>query len=173
MPTLAVTLVGADRRGIIAAVTRALADLEGNVEDSSMTILRGHFAMSLVVVAPCTAEEVGRALHAVVDPLGLTVTVAELPPEEECGDEPAAHVVLAVHGADRLGLVARFMAVVAGHGGNVTDLTTRLADGLYVVVADIDLPQGADQGALDADVRVAADELGVDAFVRSGDADLL
>ena len=172
MSTLAVTLVGADSPGIIAAVTRALADLGGNVEDSSMTILRGHFAMGLVVVAPVGAAEVERALHPVVGPFELTLTVAEVAPEQEY-EEPAAHVVLAVHGADRLGLVARFMAVVAQHGGNVTDLTTRLADGLYVVVADIDLPQGADPAALDADVRVAADELGVDAFLRSGEADLL
>ena len=42
--SFAITVVGHDRPGIIAEVTGALADLGGNLEDSSMTLLRGHFA---------------------------------------------------------------------------------------------------------------------------------
>jgi glycine cleavage system transcriptional repressor len=42
---IAVTLIGSDRPGIIAAVAAALADVGGNIEDSSMRILRGRFAM--------------------------------------------------------------------------------------------------------------------------------
>ena len=48
----AVTAVGADRPGIVAAVTGAFVDHGCNLEDSSMTILRGQFAMMLVVDAP-------------------------------------------------------------------------------------------------------------------------
>ena len=39
--SLAVTVLGHDRPGIIAEVTGALAALGGNLEDSSMTLLRG------------------------------------------------------------------------------------------------------------------------------------
>ena len=45
---LAVTVIGRDRPGIIADTTGLLADLGANLEDSSMTLLRGHFAMVLV-----------------------------------------------------------------------------------------------------------------------------
>ena len=41
---VAVTAVGADRPGIVAAVSRALYDVGGNIEDSRMAILGGHFA---------------------------------------------------------------------------------------------------------------------------------
>ena len=48
MSLLAVTVIGHDRPGIIADVTGRLADLGINLEDSTMTLLRGHFAMTLV-----------------------------------------------------------------------------------------------------------------------------
>ena len=43
---------GADRPGIVAAVTGVLVEHGGNLEDTSMTILGGHFAMMLVVAVP-------------------------------------------------------------------------------------------------------------------------
>ena len=48
MSLLAVTLIGQDRPGIIADATSALAELGGNLEDSTMTSLRGHFTMVLL-----------------------------------------------------------------------------------------------------------------------------
>ena len=44
----AVTVIGHDRPGIIADVTEILAGLGLNLTDSTMTRLRGHFAMTLV-----------------------------------------------------------------------------------------------------------------------------
>ena len=38
---VAVTAIGADRPGIVAAVTGVLVEHGANIEDSSMTILRG------------------------------------------------------------------------------------------------------------------------------------
>ena len=52
MSHVAVTAVGADRPGIVAGVTKVLFDQGCNLEDTSMTILRGHFAMMLVVDVP-------------------------------------------------------------------------------------------------------------------------
>ena len=44
----AVTVLGHDRPGIIAATTAGLAGLGLNIEDSTMTLLRGHFSMMLL-----------------------------------------------------------------------------------------------------------------------------
>ena len=49
MPTLAVSAVGLDRPGIIAGVAERLAAHGANITDSRMAILRGHFAMTLIV----------------------------------------------------------------------------------------------------------------------------
>ena len=77
-----------------------------------------------------------------------------------------------MHGADRLGIVAAVTRVVAAAGGNITDLTTRLTGPLYVLVAEVDLPDGrADD--LRARLTEAADELGVDVTLRRAESEIL
>ena len=48
MNELAITVVGQDRTGIVADVSGVLAGLGLNLTDSTMTLLRGHFAMTLI-----------------------------------------------------------------------------------------------------------------------------
>ena len=77
----ALSAIGRDRPGIVAAVSEALLAHSVNIEDSQMTILRGHFTMMLVVAVPGDAD-VGalRAdLDAVRAQLGLeALTLGEL-----------------------------------------------------------------------------------------------
>ena len=53
-------------------------------------------------------------------------------------------------------------AEVAKVGGNITDLTTRLAGELYVLVAEVDLPPSADASTLTESLRAVATDLGVE-----------
>ena len=71
-----------------------------------------------------------------------------------------------MHGADRLGIVARLAGVIAEAGGNITDLTTRLSGGLYVLLAEVDLPASAVVDALRERLADVSAELGVDAGLR-------
>lgn len=170
MPLLAVTVLGHDRPGIIADVTGALAELGGNLEDSSMTLLRGHFAMTLVVTGEAGSAEVQSRLEPLLH--DLTVSVRPLP---DAGDLPEAGspYVLTVHGSDRAGIVSSITRVVASYGGNITDLTTRLAGGLYVLVAEVDLPLDADVDSLSRALTEVAHELGVGASLRPAETDVL
>ncbi|WP_182525949.1 glycine cleavage system protein R [Nocardioides dongkuii] len=169
---LAATVLGHDRPGIIAETTAILAGLGLNLEDSSMTLLRGHFAMTLVCSGPVPAAEVEAALAPLADDGTLVVTVREVPTE----DVPATRGtswVLTVHGGDRPGIVSAVAAEVARVGGNITDLTTRLAGELYLLVAEIDLPADVDVEAVGAAIRAAGEELGVGATLRPAEADEL
>jgi glycine cleavage system transcriptional repressor len=74
--------------------------------------------------------------------------------------------LVTVHGADRLGIVARLASVIAQAGGNITDLTTRLSGALYVLLAEVDLPRSADVAALQARLAEVSAELGVDTSMR-------
>ena len=56
MNELAITVIGRDRPGIVADVAEALARLGANLTDSTMTRLRGHFAMTLICAGPAAAE---------------------------------------------------------------------------------------------------------------------
>ena len=72
-----VTVLGRDRPGIVADTTAALARLGGNLEDSTMTLLRGHFAMLLLVQTPATTTEVEAALADLAADGVLAVDVRE------------------------------------------------------------------------------------------------
>lgn len=169
MTQLAITVLGHDRPGIIAETTRALADLGVNIEDSTMTLLRGHFAMVLVTDGAAAVAEIEERLVPLTVDGTLTVSVREVPKEPE--PSGGAAYLLSVHGGDRPGIVSALVGEVARVDGNITDLTTRLAGGLYVLTAECNLPAGSDVGALDAAVRHAAADLGVEATLRPVESD--
>ena len=165
----AVTIIGRDRVGIVADVAGRLAALGANLTDSTMTLLRGHFAMTLICTAQAAAEQVREALG---DLSGeLLVSVGEVG-----GDGPPAvdgsSYVVSVYGADRLGIVAAVARALAAAGGNITDLSTRLTGTLYVLIAEVDLPRDAVD-----DLTKRLDELGaaleVEVSLRPSEADLL
>lgn len=168
----AITVLGHDRPGIIAETTGVLAGLGLNLEDSTMTLLRGHFAMMLVCEGSPEAAEVETALAPLTADGSLTVTVREVPVEETPATAGTSWV-LTVHGGDRPGIVSSVVGEVARYGGNITDLTTRLAGDLYLLIAEIDLAADADVEAVDAAIRAAADEVGVGATLRRAEADEL
>ena len=171
MGELAVTVIGHDRPGIIADVAELLAGLGMNLTDSTMTRLRGHFAMTLI----CTGDPARADVEAALGPLGadgtLDVAVRPVHPEPEPTDDGQPYV-LSVHGADRLGIVAGVARAVAEFGGNVTDLTTRLVGDLYLLVAEVDDPASAAERLTERLTGVAG-VLNVEVALRPGEADVL
>lgn len=166
----AITVLGHDRPGIIAETTSILASLGLNIEDSTMTLLRGHFAMTLISAGEAPAVTIESALETMTARGDLTVAVHEVPAGEPNATAGTSWV-LSVHGGDRSGIVSSVVAQIAEVGGNVTDLTTRLAGDLYVLVAEIDMPRGADVAALRAALDSTAVDLGVGVSLNEVEAD--
>lgn len=178
MPHYAVSAVGADRPGIVAAVTGAFVEHGCNLEDTSMTILRGHFAMMLIVDAPgdVTAEELEGALGAAAAAFDLVVSVRPIDdgvPVSPQGEEWS----VSVYGADQPGIVHRMASTLAAAGANIVDLVTRVIGDperpVYAMVIDVTLPPGVDAAELGAQLRELAGELGVDCNLHPSDADIL
>jgi glycine cleavage system transcriptional repressor len=169
---LAITVLGHDRPGIIAQAAEALSGCGMNLEDSSMTLLRGQFAMTLICAGDAGTDEIEGALSPLLDDGTLTVSVREVP-DESAHPALGNPYLITVHGADRLGIVARLAGVVAEAGGNITDLTTRLAGDLYVLAAEVDLPADVDVETLSGRIAEVAGSLGVDASLRPVERDEL
>lgn len=169
MAELAVTAIGADQPGIIAAVADVLHERGGNVEDSAMTILGGHFAIMLLVEIDDAPSELADALRAATADMGLTVSVSSAAGGRESADP--THV-LSVYGSDHPGIIAGVTRVLADHGANVTDLETRLLspedDPIYAMVIEVSVP---DDASVEADLEDAldrvCDELDVDHTLRA------
>jgi glycine cleavage system transcriptional repressor len=169
VPTLAVSAVGLDRPGIIAGVAERLAAHGANITDSRMAILRGHFAITLIVEG---AER--DTLAADLEALETLETWAVAEVAEAAGaphSEPTA--IVSVHGADHPGIVAGVTRVLADAGVNVCDLQTRLVEQLYVMVIGAAVPPELALDELDARLQAVAAEQGVTLTLRPLDADVL
>jgi glycine cleavage system transcriptional repressor len=139
MPHYVVTATGADQPGIIAAVTGVLVEQECHLADTEMAVLRGHFAMMLVVTGPdgLAALDLEEALIKGAADLDMTVSVRPIPdpvapisPQPgrggASGAEPATLWSVAVHGANRPGIVYEVARVLARHDVNIVAMETRI-----------------------------------------------
>ncbi len=175
MPSFVVSAFGLDRPGIVAAVTRVLLDHGVNIEDSEMAILRGHFAMMLVVSADGAegATELRAALESAGRDLGLeAVLLTEVAGLEAAPPKPT-HVI-AVYGADHPGIVHAVASALADRAVNIIGLTTRLAgENVYAMFLEVGLPDAAAEDDLQARLREVAEEQGVDVTVNPVERDVL
>jgi glycine cleavage system transcriptional repressor len=171
----ALSAIGRDRPGIVAAISRVLLDLGGNVEDSQMSILRGHFAVMLIVALPesvDSAELEGR-LKKVREDLDLEA-VAVSPVDELDSGPPPTHV-LTVYGADHPGIVNSVSSELAERSVSITGLETRLTgaedDRIYVMLMEI-AAGGTELDELRSALRAIGESEGLEVSLRelAGDA---
>jgi len=125
------SISGHDRPGIVRDVSEALLELDANIEDSSMTALRGRFAMMLIVSLPEGAKlgELKAVLADLEQRTGLSVQSQPITEDEAHHAPPEPDHVVTVSGADKPGIVYDVTACLGGLGISVVDLSTRLAVG--------------------------------------------
>ena len=176
MSRFAVSAIGRDRPGIVAALAAGLLDLDGNIEDSRMTILGGHFSVMLIVAVPParSREEVEAALAPAAQGVGLdALTVSALSASE---GRPEADHVVTVYGSDHPGIVHAISSELADAGVGITDLQTRLAGSgeapLYVMMLEVALGQ-ADPDTLGERLRGVAERAAVEVELHPLDAETL
>jgi glycine cleavage system transcriptional repressor len=177
MAEFAVTAIGRDRPGIAAAISRALLELEGNIEDSQMSILRGHFAVMLIVNLPSGVEhgELSARLQGVRDELGLEAIAVNRVDDLAVPTARPSHVI-SVYGADHPGIVHAVATALAERQVNITGLETRLAGApdsrLYVMIIEVALGESPEAEVASA-LREVADEAKVEVSMRQLDTEAL
>jgi glycine cleavage system transcriptional repressor len=159
---------GPDQPGIVAEFTRVFVERDCNLEDSSMTVLRGHFAMMLVVETPdgMKPESLESDLAFATSNLGLIVNVWEISSLVEAASGGDRWTVW-LHGADRKGIVNGIAEVLAKDDANIVEVATRLEDsGEYTMQLTVVVPDTTDAGTLSLDVAAAAKQLGVECTIQ-------
>ena len=143
-----------------------------------MTILRGHFAMTLVIAAPDDADPAALRSDLEREAAGLgldAVAIEEIAEDSAHGAEPS-HIV-SVYGVDHPGIVHAVSTALADQSWGITDLDTRVlgddANPLYMMVLEVALPDGAGDKDLAAVLRQVGDEQGVEISSRPLESDTL
>ena len=178
MRHFALSAIGRDRPGIVAAVTKTLLQHGVNLEDSQMSILRGHFSMMLLLAAPdaLEADRLRADLERTAEELELqAMTINEVAFDEVT--RPDASHLITVYGADHPGILHAVSSTLAALGVNIVDLTTRLAgegdDSIYVASFEVLVPDEAMSDTLQTRLRETAEEERVEVSVRPIERDSL
>ena len=178
MSTFAVTAIGQDRPGIVAGISEALLSVSGNIEDSRMAILRGHFAVMLIVTVPAEhpAEQVRARLAEARNRLGLeALAVEEVGTHADTPQLLPTHM-LTVYGADHPGIVHSVSSALAAHGVNICNLQTQVtgegSTAVYVMMLELVLG-AADEATLSAALDRVAAEANVDVSLRELEDEVL
>jgi glycine cleavage system transcriptional repressor len=146
---VALSAIGQDRPGIVAALTRVLFETGCNLEDSSMTQLKGDFAVLLLVDLPpkTSLDTLKVALKPVLDQWQLASTLRQLSPAETDGSAGTGFpYTLVVYGVDHPGIVYRMTQAAADLSINITDLRTHMTQSggrginLYSLAVEVLIP---------------------------------
>jgi glycine cleavage system transcriptional repressor len=176
---LALSAIGRDRPGIVAAVADVLLTHAGNVEDSQMTILRDHFTMTLVVALPEDADvdRLREDLDRVRSELDLEA-VALTPIEEGAPSGASSSHILSIYGVDHPGILQAVAAVLAADQVNICDLTTRVLDAesdqpIYAMIIEVALPEDGDVAQLERKLADVCTAQHVELSLRELESDTL
>jgi glycine cleavage system transcriptional repressor len=163
-----ISVLGQDQPGIIALVTRVIAERGGNIENVSQTLLQDIFgALIIAAIAdsddPATLKEVLREAcadqHLFVHVDHYAPLVAPPKPETQ-------PYVVTASGPDQMGLIASIAGVLSEHRLNITNLYARLAnfDTSFdnVMIFEVDIPRGTRMDDLRFDLAELSAELGLD-----------
>ncbi|MEA4944990.1 MAG: phosphoserine phosphatase SerB, partial [Propionicimonas sp.] len=123
--SLAATITGTDRPGLLDRLMDAIAATDAEILDLEQTVVRGQLSIGLLLaVAPGVAVTIEDRLAGACARLGLTVSISE-----GVGDNPARRnrTVVTILGRPLLAAhLAAATAVIAGLGGNI-DRSRRLS----------------------------------------------
>jgi glycine cleavage system transcriptional repressor len=175
-----VSVVGKDRPGIAAAVSEVLLQHRGNIEDSQMTILRGHFTIMLIVsiADDVDAGRLDADLARVGERLGLEAVVVN----EVTGMDPSTQAtpnhIVSVYGVDHPGIVHAVTSSLARQQVNITDLTTRLiaagtGEPLYAMMLEVVIPAGLSAEKVEQSLKEVREREGVEVTIRPLEQDAL
>jgi glycine cleavage system regulatory protein len=163
---LVMTIIGADRTGLVESVARLVAEHGGNWLESRMCRLGGKFAGILRIVVPRNSE------NALVEALGelrdqgLSVIVNPDQPEFSRGLSKTASLSLIGH--DRPGIIHQISAALAHQGINVEELETECSSApmsgetIFKAYARLQIPESCDTSDLRRELEEIGSELMVD-----------
>jgi glycine cleavage system regulatory protein len=161
---LVITLVGADRTGLVESVARVVAEHDGNWLESRMCRLGGEFAGILRVEIP--AEKKSALLASLQKISGLSVVIQ--PTQSAVAATSGRQTKLEIVGSDRPGIVREITSALARANVNVEEFFSELVSApmsgetLFKATARLQLPEKCDLAALKRDLEKIAADLLVD-----------
>ena len=163
---LVITLVGADRTGLVESVARVVVEHDGNWLESRMCRLGGEFAGILRIEIPVEKKSALLAALLKLQTNGLQIVVRD--DAKTVGKISGRQTSLEIVGSDRPGIVREITSALARANVNVEEFFSELVSApmsgetLFRASARLQLPEYCDLAALKRDLEKIAADLLVD-----------
>lgn len=168
MKKIVISVLGPDRPGILAAISKALYQQHCNIENISQTRLQSEFAGIFIVSVPdeLSFDDLHTRLDRELSPLGLQPHLKAFEANDANDTADAREpFIITTKGPDRAGLVAGVTEIMARHRVNVTNLNAVFEGGddpgRNIMIYEVDVPSDIDLQTLFASLRERAGELGL------------
>ena len=160
--TYVVNVMADDRPGIVASVTGAFAELNGNVEACSQTVVEGYFTLITVVSfpEPIQPAELAQRVKSAGGDTFLDVHARKYEPTSFSGGQETEQFVLTAFGSDTPGVLHRFAEYLSGRDINIIDFYSDIQGENLVLIAQLEVPSRWDIPVLQADLREVAEPIG-------------
>uniref|UniRef100_A0A7C4QMW4 ACT domain-containing protein n=1 Tax=Schlesneria paludicola TaxID=360056 RepID=A0A7C4QMW4_9PLAN len=154
------TVMAANRVGILAALSNALDELRGSFVDVNQAVMRQYFTIIMSAEFPDDRqpEVIVDHIRDVCRPFGVEVMLQDPQADavvESLGDRPPSQqYLLRLAGTDRPGVLRRVSHRLAQDGIDVIDLYGERQDqfGTFTSCLQLDVPQGVDVATLHRDL---------------------
>ena len=168
--------MGKDRPGMVADVSEVIYECGGNIEDSSMSLLRNHFA--LLLLFSTEREEVNQKLSFALKRLGgeknLTVFYSPITFEEAYPKikEETDRFKITTSGVDHAGIVFKVCRLLADRKVNIIDMETHRVlsaesgTPLFEMDMEVEVPKSVSEPGLREDLHRLANELMIDLVLK-------
>lgn len=132
------SLIGKDKPGIVAQVTRVLFENDANLGEASMQRLGGYFAIMLMFSSDESLNNISQKIRSVATAQDLTMHID--PFDGHLHQHLEADVCVSLYGADRVGIVATATEKLASAGLHILALHTDVGgtEGQPIFVLEIE-----------------------------------
>ena len=167
--SLVLTVIGADRTGLVESIAQTVSAHGGNWVESRMARLAGQFAGILLVEAPASRrEELAVALRELTGRNLQLIITGETQPAAPRAAQTEGTLTFTFLGHDRPGVVRDVSRLLAQRDVNVVELETQVVSApmtgepLFRAEVEAMLPEGVDAAALRSELEQVAEALSMD-----------
>ncbi len=169
---------GQDRPGIVKTVTEIFYQSGVNLEDVSMSLLEGQFAMMLSFKnsSPKTLNALKNKIEILKQkPWNLFVQLISIASQKKKSANAGRSILVSAIGKDRTGIVFGLSSALAKLKANITNLDCRLlhqksGQNLYSLALGVDLKKSSDFKAVNQLIPVWRKKLGIEVRIHSSEA---
>lgn len=179
MDKLIITVLGKDRPGIVAAVSKSLYEMECNIQNINQMILQNEFAGFFIINHPehLAMSDIDARLTKALKGEKLQVYVDELAASANGGNHGNGAngaceeiFLITTIGPDQKGLVAKFTEIMADYNVNITNLKAVFKGGeeptANIMNYQVAITPETDQAGLFKRLREKATELNLDITIQ-------